>query len=196
MGDLEKPENHYLSGHLLLAMPAIGDPRFHKAAIYVCAHDEKGAMGIVINHVLPGLEFGTLLKDLEIESNITLPKQYEHLPVLCGGPVETARGFLIHSDDFKQPDTIEVQDDIFVTGTIDALTALNEKDAPAHMIFALGYAGWGAEQLEQEVRDNAWLTLPATADLIFNKDVGNIWDQGLAQIGVSPAQLSALSGSA
>lgn len=196
MGKFFSNNDHYLNGHLLLAMPSIGDPRFHKAAIYVCAHDEKGAMGIVINNVLSGLEFGTLLKDLEIESNITLPKRFEHLPVLSGGPVETARGFLVHTGDFKLRDTIEVQEDIHVTGTIDALTALTEDQSPQSMIFALGYAGWGAGQLEQEVRDNAWLTLPATTDLVFNRNRSAIWDQGLKTIGITPEQLSSISGRA
>lgn len=191
-----KQDDHYLNGQILLAMPSMGDPRFNKAAIFVCAHDEKGAMGIVINHVLPGLEFGSLLKDLEIESNITLPMRLNHLPVLCGGPVETARGFLIHSRDFKQPDTIEVNNDIFVTGTIDALLALTEEEAPKNMIFALGYAGWGAGQLEKEIIDNAWLTLPATAALIFNEKTGNIWDQGLSTLGVDASKLAHLPGNA
>lgn len=187
---------NYFNGQLLLAMPNIGDPRFQKAAVYICAHDEKGAMGIVINHVMQGLEFGSLLKDLEIESNIKLPQRLNHLPVLCGGPVETARGFLIHSQDFKQPDTIKVQPDIFVTGTIDALAALDDTSAPANMIFALGYAGWGAGQLEAEVMQNAWLTLPATPGLVFSEKTGHIWDNGLEILGISPSQLSHLSGSA
>ncbi len=191
-----KNSGQYLNGQILLAMPSIGDPRFNKAAIYICAHDEKGAMGIVINNVLKGLEFGSLLKDLEIESNITLPERLQHLPVICGGPVETARGFLIHSDDFKQADTIEVQEDIFVTGTIDALTALTENQSPKNMIFALGYAGWGAGQLEQEVRENAWLTLPATPELVFSKKAGHIWDLGLSTLGIAPAQLSSIMGTA
>jgi len=191
-----KTDTHYLNGQILLAMPSIGDSRFNKAAIFVCAHDEKGAMGIVINNVMPGLEFGSLLKDLEIESNITLPMRLNHLPVLCGGPVETARGFLIHSQDFKQPDTIEVNKDIFVTGTIDALVALTKEDAPQNMIFALGYAGWGAGQLEKEIMDNAWLTLPATAGLVFNEKTGNIWDQGLSALGVDASKLAHLPGNA
>lgn len=189
-------DKNFLDGQILLAMPTIGDPRFNKAAVFICAHDEKGAMGIVINHVLPGLEFGSLLKDLEIQSNIQLPQRLNHLPVLCGGPVETARGFLIHSEDFKQPDTIAVKPDIFVTGTIDALMALGTNNAPKNMIFALGYAGWTAGQLEREVKENAWLTLPATPSLIFNEKTGNIWDQGLSALGINPAQLSHLTGRA
>lgn len=186
----------YFNGQLLLAMPSIGDPRFTKAVIYVCAHDEKGAMGIVINHVLPGLEFGSLLKDLEIESTIQLPENLYHLPVLCGGPMETARGFLIHSDDFKQPDTIEVQSGIHVTGTIDALHALEKNDVPNHVLFALGYAGWDAGQLEKEIQANAWLTLPATPTLVFSETAGDVWDQSLSALGINPAQLSTLSGRA
>lgn len=193
---LSQTQSGYLNGQLLLAMPGIGDPRFDKAVIYLCAHDDKGAMGIVINDIMKGLEFGTLLTDLEIESNITLPQRLQHLPVLCGGPVETARGFLIHSGDFKQPGTIEVQDDIFVTGTIDALLALNDDSAPENAIFALGYAGWTAGQLEQELKHNAWLTLPATPSLVFSEKTGHIWDKSLAALGISASQLSNMSGRA
>lgn len=187
---------NFLSGQILLAMPSIGDPRFNKAAVFICAHDEKGAMGIVINNVLPGIEFGSLLKDLEIQSNIQLPQRLNHLPVLCGGPVETSRGFLIHSEDFKRPDTIAVKPDIFVTGTVDALAALGTNNVPKNVIFALGYAGWTAGQLDREVKQNAWLTLPATPSLVFNEKTGNIWDQGLSALGVNPAQLSSFAGSA
>jgi putative transcriptional regulator len=196
MGQKDKNSGHYLNSHLLLAMPAIGDPRFHRATIYVCAHDEKGAMGIVINNTMPNLKFGNLLQDLDIKSNITLPPTLQHLPVLCGGPVESNRGFLIHSNDFEQIDTVKVQPDVHVTGTIDALIALRQSQIPKHLIFALGYAGWGAGQLEQEVRDNAWLTLPATTDLIFNSEINTMWDKGLQTIGVSADKLSSLTGSA
>lgn len=196
MGIKNTNTGHYLNGHILLAMPAIGDPRFHRSAIYVCAHDEKGAMGIVINNVIPNLEFGNLLKDLDIKSDINIPKQLNNLPILHGGPVETTRGFLIHSNDFEQEDTVKVQKDIHVTGTIDALIALSEAQMPEHLIFALGYAGWSAGQLEQEVRDNAWLTLPATTDLIFNPEISDIWNLGLKTIGVSADKLSSLTGSA
>jgi putative transcriptional regulator len=189
-------DDNYLNGQLLLAMPSIGDLRFERAAVYMCAHDAKGAMGIVINHVMDGLEFGSLLKDLEIESTITLPKRFEHLPVRRGGPMDTARGFLIHSQDFKQADTIEVQENIYVTGTIDALTNLTEDSAPQKALFALGYAGWQAGQLEQEVRQNAWLTLPATPDLVFSDNYDTLWNKALSVIGVTPAQLSAFSGNA
>jgi putative transcriptional regulator len=196
MATHDQNAGHYLNGHLLLAMPAIGDTRFNRAAIYVCAHDENGAMGIVINNVLPNLELGKLLENLDIKSDITLPDNLKHLPVLCGGPVESARGFLLHSNDFTQADTIKVQKDIHVTGTIDALVALGTNKLPTQILFALGYAGWGAGQLEQEVRENAWLTVPATPDLIFNNSVDTIWAQGLEKIGITPDKLSSLTGSA
>lgn len=189
-------ESNYLSGQILLAMPTMADTRFERAAIYVCAHDENGAMGIVINNIFPGLEFGSLLKDLEIQSDITLPNNLSHLPVLCGGPVETARGFLIHSNDFKQPDTIKVQPDIHVTGTIDALMALGESTPPKQMIFALGYAGWEAGQLDAEIRENVWMSLEATSALVFEQNVQTIWEQGFQSLSINPKQLSALSGSA
>lgn len=185
----------YLNGHLLLAMPSMSDPRFEKSVIYVCAHDENGAMGIVINNKLADLEFGNLLKDLEIESNITLPPDYAQLPVLSGGPVEAARGFLIHSNDFEQHDTIKVQDDIFVTGTIDAISAIGSGNVPATMIFALGYAGWTEGQLEQEIRDSAWLTIPATPDLIFSKNIDAVWSKALSTMGITPDKLAHLVGS-
>ncbi len=186
----------YLNGQLLLAMPTIGDQRFERAAIYVCAHDKNGALGIVINHVIDDLKFGTLLKDLDVQSDITLPKRFENLPVMRGGPVDTARGFLIHSKDFKQTDTIEVQKDIFVTGTIDALLRLEKNDVPQNALFALGYAGWQAGQLDQEMKKNAWLSLPATTALVFDEKTENIWDTALSEIGVTPAQLNAFSGHA
>lgn len=186
----------FLNGHLLLAMPTIGDPRFEKAAIYVCAHDEKGAMGIVINNIMPDVEFGSLLKDLDIASDIHLPQNIFKLPVMQGGPVEIARGFLIHSNDFEQRDTIKVQNDIYVTGTIDGLMAISKDMPPQNMIFALGYAGWESGQLEREVQDNAWLTLPATKDLVFKQDAKGLWSKALNEIGVTPEQLTQFSGHA
>ncbi|MEM9469063.1 MAG: YqgE/AlgH family protein, partial [Pseudomonadota bacterium] len=118
--------NPYLAGQLLLAMPHMNDPRFHKAAVLICAHDDKGAMGIVMNHTLPDLEFGQILKDLDIQSTITLPDAVSKLPVMCGGPVEIARGFLVHSNDFKHNGTIEVNESVRITATVDAIKALSD----------------------------------------------------------------------
>jgi len=179
-----------LSGRLLLAMPHMGDPRFHKAAILICAHDDKGAMGIVINHILPGLELGTLLDDLDIQSTIHLPESLSKIPVMCGGPVEIARGFLLHSDDFKQNGTIEIDKGVSVTGTLDAIEAMAKGTCPHHLIFALGYAGWTAGQLEQEIKDNAWMVAPASSDLIFKTKADQLWNTAMASIGIDPRLLS------
>lgn len=189
-------ENTYLSGQLLLSMPHMGDPRFHKAAILVCAHDEKGAMGIVINHTLPDLEFGKLLNDLDIQSDIHVPAPIAGLPVMCGGPVEIARGFLVHSDDFKQIGTIEIEDNLNVTGTLDAIEAIAHGNAPEKMIFALGYAGWGAGQLEQEIKENAWMVSPASSKLVFDTKSDEIWNIAMSNIGINPALLSDQCGEA
>lgn len=188
--------NSYFSGQLLLSMPHMEDPRFHKAAILVCAHDEKGAMGIVINHTLPDLEFGKLLKDLDIQSDIHVPPTIAKLPVMCGGPIEIARGFLVHSDDFKQEGTIKIDENLNVTGTIDAIEAIAKGSTPEKMLFALGYAGWSAGQLEKEIKENAWMIAPASAQLVFNTASDNIWNSGMLQIGINPGLLSDQSGRA
>ena len=177
-------------------MPHMSDPRFHKAAVLVCAHDEKGAMGIVINHTLPDLQFGKLLQDLDIKSDIQLPSPISKLPVMCGGPVEIARGFLVHSDDFKQEGTIKIDQGLNVTGTIDAIEAIAKGSAPEKMLFALGYAGWSAGQLEKEIVENAWMIAPASAQLVFNTPSENMWSAGMLQIGINPALLSDQSGRA
>lgn len=195
MASLDK-DQHYLNGQLLIAMPGMRDPRFDKAVIYICAHDERGAMGIIVNHLLADLEFGSLLKDLEIQSNITLPDSIKYMPVLYGGPVEVARGFLVHSNDFEETDTIKVQNDIYVTGTVDALISLTEKKIPDNLMFALGYAGWDSGQLEKEMMENAWLNVPAKKDLVFQSDKNTIWDLALKEIGITADKLSSLSGSA
>lgn len=189
-------DSHFLNGQLLLAMPSMSDPRFEKAAIYVCAHDDRGAMGIVVNHTLPDLKLGNLLEDLEVKSTIQLTPKIAQLSVLRGGPVETSRGFLLHSNDFVEADTIKVQDDIHVTGTVDALLALKEDTIPEHILFAVGYAGWEAGQLEDEVRNNVWLTLPATPDLIFSKKTDHIWSNALNTLGITEEKLSFSSGNA
>ena len=191
-----KKHDSFLKGQLLMAMPSIGDERFSRAVIFICSHDEKGAMGVVINQTMPDLLFGTLLEDLDIESNITLPTALYKTPVLRGGPVEASRGFLIHSNDFTEKDTVKVQNDIYMTATIDALLSLSKNIVPENFVFALGYAGWQPGQLENEIKDNAWLTLPATTDLVFNTHVDDIWKDSMAHLGINAAQLSSLSGSA
>ncbi|NCO03619.1 MAG: YqgE/AlgH family protein [Alphaproteobacteria bacterium] len=179
-----------LAGKLLLAMPNLGDPRFYKAAILICAHDESGAMGLVINHVLPDLKLGTVIQSLEIESNIKVPESLLKLPVICGGPVEIARGFLLHSADFEQESTIKVSPEIHVTGTLDAIEEMAQKQRPQNLLFTLGYAGWGKDQLEIEIMENAWMVSPATKELVFHTAPEKVWDKAMAAIGVNPHLMS------
>lgn len=183
----------YLTGKLLIAMPAMGDPRFHRAVIFMCAHDENGAMGLVINHKLSGVEFGDLLEQLKIKSDIEVNFP---ISVMSGGPVEGSRGFLLHSNDFKQGDTISINDLFSITGTVEALKEVAEGKGPEHMLFILGYAGWGAEQLDRELQENAWLVADPDPEIIFGASPEDKWERAVQKLGVNPAMLSHTSGRA
>lgn len=189
--DKPNKKDGYLTGRLLLAMPQMGDPRFHRAVIFMCAHDENGAMGLVVNNVMPGIDLSELLGQLKIDPRPGTPAA----PVMNGGPVETARGFVLHSDDFAQAETVRVAPHINITGTIEALRAIAAGDGPQKMLFMLGYAGWGAGQLDSELQSNAWLVADADADILFgNPD--DKWDRAVRKIGIDPAMLSGDAGHA
>lgn len=192
----EIKNDHYLVGKLLIAMPNMGDPRFHKAVIFMCAHDKNGAMGLVINHTLPGLEFENLLEQLGITSDIEIKLDALSLPVMSGGPVEAARGFLLHSNDFEQNDTVKIDDAYYVTGTIDALKAVAEGDGPDQALFILGYAGWSSGQLDQEIQQNAWLVVDPDPDIIFKTVPDEKWTMAAKKLGIDPAMLSGDAGRA
>ena len=166
---MTKKQDHYLAGKLLLAMPSMGDPRFHRAVIFICSHDEEGAMGLVVNHTMPGIEFNDLVGQLKLESDIKVDFEELNLPVMYGGPVETARGFLLHSGDFSREDTMKINKSYGVTGTVDALKDIASGDKPENLLFILGYAGWEAGQLDSELQQNAWLVADSDPDLIFGK---------------------------
>ena len=187
---------NYLAGKLLIAMPSMADPRFHRAVIFICAHDAKGAMGLVINQKLAGLQFGDLLGQLKIPSNIKVDMTSATFPVMLGGPVEGARGFLLHTGDFKQTDTITINDDYAVTGTVDALKEVALGRGPEHMMFLLGYSGWGAGQLEQELQDNAWLVVDPDPAIMFEAGPEEKWERAVGKLGVNPAMLSGAAGRA
>lgn len=192
---VEEKKNTYLTGRLLLAMPGIGDPRFQRAVIMVCAHDKEGAMGLVINHILPGLDLSQLLKHMGIDAHEEKTPA-PVLPIMSGGPVETARGFILHSSGFAQPDTIKINDRISVTGTIDALKAIAEGKGPNPMLFVLGYAGWGQGQLDEELRQNAWLVSEADPELVFSESPEAMWERAVRALGIDPAMLSGTAGRA
>lgn len=192
-----QPDKNGLTGKLLLAMPGMGDPRFQRAVIFICNHDQNGAMGLVINHILPGVDMASLLEQLNITNTGTEDSgTLTDISVLSGGPVETARGFILHSPDFRQDDTIAVNDNFALTGTIDALKAISEGKGPENMLFILGYSGWSPGQLDNELRQNAWLMTDADPVLVFGTDAAGIWEAAAAKIGIDPAMLSGTGGSA
>lgn len=198
MATLKSSDNSdsYMVGKLLLAMPAMGDFRFEKSVIYVCAHDDQGAMGLVINNPLPEVDFKDLLDQLKIVSDIEFDPKAVSIPVMNGGPVEGARGFLLHSSDFHVSDTIKVDDNVSVTGTLDALKDVATGHGPKDKLFILGYAGWSAGQLDQELQRNSWLIVDADPELIFNGDADNKWDMAIKKLGIDPSMLSSTGGSA
>jgi len=190
----------YLDGQVLVAMPGMADERFARAVIYVCAHSAEGAMGIVLNRPAADLNFSDLLVQLEIVpemERIRLPNQVSAMQVLMGGPVETSRGFVLHSPDFYiDQSTLPIDDEVCLTATIDILRAIARGDGPSHAVLALGYAGWSAGQLESEIQANGWLNCSADAELIFKASADTRYELAMRKIGIDPAMLSMEAGHA
>jgi putative transcriptional regulator len=190
----------YLDGQMLIAMPAMNDERFARAVIYVCAHSSEGAMGIVVNHPAGNIRFPDLLVQLDVipaAERIELPTKAEDVKVMKGGPVETGRGFVLHSADFFiENSTLPIDEGICLTATLDILKAIARGNGPASAILALGYAGWAPGQLETEIQANGWLHCAADRELIFGTDTAHKYEQALAKIGVSPGMLSSDAGHA
>ncbi len=187
---------HSLKGHLLLAMPQMNDPRFHRAVIFVCVHDEKGAMGMVINNPLASPNFADVLAEVGVSSEKPIEQKIKSMPVLAGGPVQGVHGFLIHSSDFSQKDTIHVDDLFSISGTVDSLRAIVNGYRPEKMIFTLGYAGWGPGQLERELQDNVWLTASAGHEIVFDTRADDMWEKAFSILGIAPGMISTMSGRA
>ena len=181
----------FLSGQLLLAMPGMGDPRFDRAVIAVCLHDENGALGVGIGTPLEGISLHGLLRQLDLETTHVADR-----PVLFGGPVEAQRGFVLHSRDWGGEDTIEVTGRWSMTGTLDVLREISEGRGPKHWLVALGYAGWGAGQLDAEMTRHGWFPAEATDDLLFETPIEQRWIKAFAQSGVDIRLLSATPGRA
>jgi len=180
-----------LEGKLLLAMPAMRDPRFVKSVIYLCSHSPEGAMGIAINHHIDNLDFPQLLKQLQIPTKTT-----RKIPIHAGGPVEPGRGFVLHSADYAQTSTMKVSPTIHLSATVDILKSLAEGRGPGHYLLALGYAGWGEGQLERELTHNSWLTVDADEAVIFETPREEKWSRAMACVGVDVAMLSGDAGHA
>lgn len=190
----------YLDGQMLIAMPSLQDGPFARSLVYLCAHREDGAMGIIVNHTATTVRFPELLVQLGIVNDseaIQLPRRAEEIKVLRGGPVETGRGFVLHSSDFFiDNSTLPIADDVCLTATLDILKAIAKGAGPQKAVLALGYAGWSSGQLESEIRANGWLHCPADANLIFDDDFTTKYERALAKIGVSIAMLSGEAGRA
>ena len=190
----------YLDGRLLIAMPIMDDERFSRSVIYLCAHSSEGAMGIVVNRAAGSIDFPGLLVQLNIidkDHQIALPDSAESLKVLKGGPVETGRGFVLHSSDFFIKDaTLRIDDGICLTATLDILKAIASGTGPKRAILALGYAGWAPGQLENEIQHNGWLHCDADPDLIFGRNVEDKYKRALDKIGIDLAMLSNEAGHA
>jgi putative transcriptional regulator len=182
----------YLTGQFLIAMPGMPDDRFQQTLIYVCAHGPEGAMGLVVNKLMDAISFPDLLEQLEI----TVPPEGEGIEVLFGGPVETGRGFVLHSPDYVHDGTMVVNDDVALTATVDVLKAIAGGDGPRQSLLALGYAGWGPGQLDDEIKDNGWLSVDADTELLFDTSVDSKWQGAMKKLGIDPLMLSDNAGNA
>ena len=183
-----------LTGKLLIAMPGMGDPRFDRAVIMLCSHAPDGAMGLIVNKPAAGIDLAALLSHLEVETTAEGLGQH---PVRFGGPVETGRGFVLHSRDYaSRLQTLPVTDDIGMTATVDVIEDIARGKGPRSSLVCLGYSGWGPGQLEGEIAQNAWLTTDAPADLVFDLPDAAKWEGALRQLGIDPLALSASAGRA
>jgi putative transcriptional regulator len=183
-----------LSGKLLIAMPGMGDPRFERAVILICAHSREGAMGLIVNKPMPDLVFADLLRQLEVPGG-DAPRA--EITVHFGGPVEHGRGFVLHTADYgATASTLEVGGAFGMTATLDILGHIAQGQGPKRAIMALGYSGWGPGQLEGEILRNGWLTSDASLDVVFSEDNGGKWGRALKQLGIDPQTLSTDSGRA
>ena len=182
----------YLTGQLLIAMPNMRDPRFTRTVIYVCAHNADGAMGLVVNRLVGSVTFPDLLKQLGIDTDATTREIRVHF----GGPVESGRGFVLHSGEYHHDSTLQVAEQMALTATIDILQDMAKGRGPRRSLLALGYAGWGAGQLEAEIQSNGWLNVAADEQLVFDENLDNKWERAIAKLGVDPALLSSDAGHA
>jgi putative transcriptional regulator len=188
----------YLDGQLLIAMPSMTDPRFHRAVIYVCAHSAEGAMGIVVNQLAPHITLPRLLEQLEVsEDGWPDENGPDSMVVHMGGPVETSRGFVLHSSDYFAADsTLPIDEVVSLTATVDILKAIATGSGPNRAILALGYAGWAPGQLEREIQTNGWLTCPADPDIVFDGDLDTKYHRALDSLGIDPSHLVGAAGRA
>jgi putative transcriptional regulator len=182
--------NHSLKNHFLIAMPGLTDPRFSQSVTYVCEHNEGGAMGIMINQPAK-LSYKELFEQLQLNDDYN-----DESPLLLGGPVQKERGFVLHSSEKQWTSTLSVSDDIALTGSKDILDDIANHQGPKNILIALGYAGWDAGQLEEEIVQNSWLTVPAEKHIIFDTPLDKRWTSAAKQLGIDLALMSSQAGHA
>ncbi|MEL6519674.1 MAG: YqgE/AlgH family protein [Pseudomonadota bacterium] len=186
-----------LTGQFLIAMPGMGDKRFEKSVVLLCAHSRDSTLGLIVNQPAPDLSFDDLLQQIEIDGVDQGPGGLAGTPIHVGGPVEHGRGFVLHSSDYNQNDsTLSVGTDFGMTATRDVLEDIAHGRGPNRSILCLGYSGWGAGQLEDEISHNGWLTAEADPEIVFGEDNGKKWESALALLGINPLSLSAAAGRA
>lgn len=185
-------ETSWLTGQLLIAMPTMPDPRFARSVIYMCSHGPNGAMGLVVNRLYGEVNFRALLQQLNVKTAAEAPD----LPVHYGGPVESGRGFVLHSTDYLREGTMRIDDTIALSATVEILQAIAAGGGPERALMALGYTGWGAGQLDQEMQANGWLTAAPDEGLLFDNEIETKWERALAKIGISASMLSGEAGHA
>lgn len=184
--------DQYLDGQLLIAMPVMTDPRFERSVIFMCAHSEEGAMGLIINRATDEISFNDLIERLEIQGEDTpeIDARGADVTVHIGGPVETGRGFVLHTEDYyAENSTLAIKNGICLTATVDILKAIADGSGPRQAILTLGYAGWSPGQLESEIQANGWLNCPADGELVFETNLDNMYERALNRLGIDPSFL-------
>lgn len=184
-------DNH-LAGMLLVAMPGMPDPRFDRTVVFLCAHSSEGAMGIIVNQLAENVAFEAIVEQLGIEASA----EAKALKVHVGGPVESSRGFVLHSADYVHENTLLIDESFALTATVDVLRAIAGGEGPKQKVFALGYAGWAPGQLDAEIQKNGWLVAPPDQKIVFELDDDHKWAGALRKIGVDPSLLSSTAGHA
>lgn len=182
----------YLTGQLLIAMPQMQDSRFERSVIFMCVHNREGAMGLMVNRISSEMSFLDLLEQVGVKRKPDMIS----IPVHIGGPVETGMGFVLHTTDYRQPNTIRVNDHVALTHTVEILRDIAEGRGPRHALLALGYAGWGAGQLDGEIQQNSWLNVSADESILFDDIQQDKWERSIAKLGVDISLLSGEAGHA
>jgi putative transcriptional regulator len=190
----------FLNGQLLIAMPSMTDKRFARSVVYMCLHNEQGAMGLIINQRAQNVSFANLLRELgvlEQDAEEEVPAHLLDMSVQIGGPVETGHGFVLHSPDYSSKgSTLEIDRTVRLTNTVDVLRSMARGKGPNRALVALGYAGWSPGQLDSEIQANGWLSCPADPDLVFDQNLELKYERALSKLGVDPSHLVGYAGRA